>query len=68
MADVDANYKAVISKDGCSEARLLRADSLEATAARKAAGQAANELNYKSPLQRADLVAELMVTVGMRSR
>ena len=59
VADVDA----VISKEGCGEAM---ANALEATTARKAAGQAANLLSYKSPPQRPDLVAEFMA--GMRAR
>jgi hypothetical protein len=41
-------------------------NALEATTARKAAGQAVNRLNYKSPPQRPDLVAEFMS--GMRAR
>jgi hypothetical protein len=59
MADDDA----VLSKDGCGEAM---ATALAATTARKEAGQAANNLSYKSPPQRPDLVAELML--GMRAR
>ncbi len=41
LADVDT----VISKDGCGQAM---ANALEATSARKAAGQAANNLSYKT--------------------
>jgi hypothetical protein len=59
VCDVDA----VISKDGCGQAM---ASALEATSARKAAGQAANNLNYKSPPQRPDLVAELMTSMRAR--
>ncbi len=40
--------------------------ALEATTARKAAGQAVNSLNYKSPPQCPDLVAEFMS--GMHAR
>jgi hypothetical protein len=39
-----AGIEAVISKEGCGQAM---ADALEATSARKAAGQAANNLSYK---------------------
>ncbi len=59
MADDDA----IISKDGCGEAM---ANALDATAARKAAGQAANNLSYKSPPPRPDLVAEFLT--GLRAR
>ena len=58
-----ADAEAVLSKDGCGEAM---ANALEATTACKAAGLAANNLSYKSPPQRPDLVAELMS--GMRAR
>ncbi len=59
VADVDA----VLSKDGCGEAM---ASEIEATTARKAAVQAANNLSYKSPPQRPDLVADFLS--GMRAR
>jgi hypothetical protein len=59
MADVDA----VLSKDGCGEAM---ATALEATTAHKEAGQAANNLNYKSLPQRPDLVAEIMLCMHAR--
>ena len=58
-----ADINTVISKDGCGQAM---ANALEATAARKAAGQAANNLSYKSPPQRPDLIAEFLS--GMRAR
>ena len=54
---------AVLSKEGCDEAM---AAALEATSARKAAGQVANNISYKSPPQRPNLVAELMA--GMCAR
>ncbi len=62
-AEEVADGDAVISKDGRGEAM---AKALVATTARKAAGQAANNLSYKSPPQRPDLIAEFLS--GMRAR
>jgi hypothetical protein len=57
IQDVDA---VIISKEGCAQTMV---QAIEAVQARKAAGLAAGNLNYKSPPTRQDMVAETMASI-----
>ncbi len=62
IQDVDA---VIISKEGCAE---TMAQAIEAVQARKAAGLAAGNLNYKSPPPRQDMIAEMMASIRARDK
>ena len=57
------DVESAVNKEGCAESL---AQALEIVTARKAAGLAANNLSYKSPPQRPDMVAEILSTMRAR--